>query len=843
MTIGDPADDDKAVLVLHLGDFEVQAGFAGEDVPRLSFANVVAKNGADSLVGSAALKSGLAIQWVQKRGIVEDWQAMDAVLEHVYTELDILGQEHAVLLSLSALTPREQRHRLVQTLFMTREVPSISCYPTEMLTYELNSNDVLTVHIDESYTTVFPVYDGIPLPEGIVRAEIGFRDAASYLTFLSQESVTSLEIAHQALLQHGRISGDDITALSAIAPTPRVVELLDGSSEEVLLSNSSLEQACALVFHPGLAEIQVPGLAELVLESLSKCPVLSQTDLAQKIYVMGSPSRIPGFVDRLDMELKETSWLPRHCVRATPDGQWSTWVGGSILASLAAFTKLLWIPREEFMQGDANASTALQRMIWANVDSRYTPPYKPGLRDVLTNTRALMDLRNPLLFDSIFRQLDEDMLIPDMETLLDWIFTDELNIDPTEHNMVVLHQAPLTNRMDAVVTRILLEHFQAASVTLVSMPEMVALEKGRTNAVVIDLGHSSLRVTPVVNGHIIPEGFRIITWGGHQANEDLQDFLADSDDQAFLDAASDWVLVQEIKEHLCFVESVETADDDKTANFTLPNGRFVRLEGDERTSVFEPLFMSRSMGGVGLAECIHECILLCEEDTHSSLAANIQVVGGGAKIRGLGSRLYTELATLARENDLDLDYHVHCDPAKARNAAWAGALKWINKDCDREFSSLHLSQEDLGVSALRDRKVQAYEPQPNTLLLDLGAYEIKAGSAEKRKPETQIPSLIGSLLYDLRITEQDLNEQAIRHAQASRRRSFWTGAKMNAQGAYQRLSVGPRISMSKTLSIASRLSMRRAPSSESHSTAPRLRLSMRRVPSSESGNSSEQYYR
>ena len=75
--------------------------------------------------------------------------------------------------------------------------------------------------------------------------------------------------------------------------------------------------------------------------------------LYQQIVLAGGSTLFPGFGERLLKELR--SDLPDHTkikIHAPPERMLSTWIGGSILASLATF-KSMWVLRAEFEEHGA----------------------------------------------------------------------------------------------------------------------------------------------------------------------------------------------------------------------------------------------------------------------------------------------------------------------------------------------------------------------------------------------------------------------------------------------------------------------------------------------------------
>ncbi|QLL33844.1 hypothetical protein HG536_0F01690 [Torulaspora globosa] len=97
-------------------------------------------------------------------------------------------------------------------------------------------------------------------------------------------------------------------------------------------------------------KIAIPGVADLVNESIMATDVDLRASLAHNIVLTGGTSSIPGFSDRLMSELNKR--LPALKFRILSTGhlrerQYQAWLGGSILTSLGSFHQL-WVGKQEY---------------------------------------------------------------------------------------------------------------------------------------------------------------------------------------------------------------------------------------------------------------------------------------------------------------------------------------------------------------------------------------------------------------------------------------------------------------------------------------------------------------
>jgi actin-related protein len=112
----------------------------------------------------------------------------------------------------------------------------------------------------------------------------------------------------------------------------------------------------ALSSTPSLS--QALSIPQLVAAALKSTDVDLHPTLLQNIVVVGGTTLLPGFLDRLSWELARTPGIGNARPKIEAPGtlvgrKYSSWLGGSILASLGTFHQL-WIGREEYMEYGKN---------------------------------------------------------------------------------------------------------------------------------------------------------------------------------------------------------------------------------------------------------------------------------------------------------------------------------------------------------------------------------------------------------------------------------------------------------------------------------------------------------
>lgn len=432
--------DEVGAIVLDIGTHTTKVGFAGEDIPKGVFPTDVgygrvaapaapATDGAEAMDTGAEVKSeyivgstrlnfpvaGREIRNPLKDGLIEDWDACDAILRHAYTGcVRSESSERPIMVCEQTWNTRDKREKLTELLFEKYNVPSLYLAKNAVLsTFCSGRGTALVVESGASCTSASPVYDGILVTQAVRRSDIAgntitenFRhllektmgvdivpanfvasktpvnegDAPvwkrkSNLPDLTESYVEYLrnETARDFTTQISRVhtTAFDHRALKAHPTTP--YEFPNGYNysfgleryivPEVLFTPQRSKELLK-VYNPANASSldDIPedmepnglkGVCELIKEAISECDEDMQGNLWSNIVLCGGNTLIPGYVERLSNDLRLVC-PPGHRLKvisqsSTQERIYSSWVGGSIYASLGSFQQL-WVSKEEYKE-------------------------------------------------------------------------------------------------------------------------------------------------------------------------------------------------------------------------------------------------------------------------------------------------------------------------------------------------------------------------------------------------------------------------------------------------------------------------------------------------------------
>jgi centractin len=362
-------------VVIDNGSGTIKAGFAGAEMPKLIFPAYVGKpkhmkvmaGGAegDIFCGDKAkeYRGILKLNYPTKHGITTDWKDMQNVWQHVYNELNVVQDQYPVLLTEAPLNPRPNRLKAAEIFFETFNVPALYVQVQAILSlYASGRTTGVVLDSGDGVTNAVPVYEGFILPHAVTRIDVAGRDITEYLQLLlrkaghnfhtSAELEVVKDIKEKICFVAFNIEKVEKEDSEDFVEPEASYKLPDGN---VIQVGAEKFRAPEVLFNPGLIGLEYVGIHQCLVNAISKCDMDIRRSLFSDIILAGGSTMHDGFGDRLLVEVRKLA--PRDTkikIWAPPERILSTWIGGSILASLATFKKM-WITRKEYDESGKNA--------------------------------------------------------------------------------------------------------------------------------------------------------------------------------------------------------------------------------------------------------------------------------------------------------------------------------------------------------------------------------------------------------------------------------------------------------------------------------------------------------
>lgn len=345
-------------IVIDNGSGVIKAGFAGDQIPKYHFPNFVGRPkhvrvmaGAlegDIFIGPKAEEHRglLNIKYPMEHGVVKDWNDMERIWQH------------PVLLTEAPLNPRRNREKSAEIFFETFNVPALFISMQAVLSlYASGRTTGVVLDSGDGVSHSVPIYEGFAMPHSIMRTDIAGRDVTAYLRLLLRKEGFNFHSSSE--LEIVRTIKERACYL---AINPQKEESMEGERMQYALPDGSILEvgparfrAPELLFRPDLVGEECEGIHEVLAFAIQKSDMDLRRILYSNIVLSGGSTLFKGFGDRLLSEVKKLA--PKDIkirISAPPERLYSTWFGGSILASLDTFKKM-WVSKKEYDDEGARA--------------------------------------------------------------------------------------------------------------------------------------------------------------------------------------------------------------------------------------------------------------------------------------------------------------------------------------------------------------------------------------------------------------------------------------------------------------------------------------------------------
>jgi len=350
-------------LVVDNGSGMIKAGFA-DDCPRAVFSSIVGRPRSQDImqkyvyIGDEARSKRfpVTIEYPILHGIITNWDDMEKMWYHTfYNELRVDPEEHPVIITEPPLNPKANREKMVQIMFETFSVPAFYLVNQATLAmYASGRTSGIAVMCGHGNCFVVPVYEGFALDHATMCLGVGGRDITDYLMkILTERGYSFTTTAERSLVRDIKeklcyVALDFEAELGTSASSSALEKSYELPDGQVITIGNERFRGPEILFSPAFIGSEEAGLPELIMNSIFACDVDMRSTLLGNILLCGGTSMFPGFADRLQKEV--TALAPasaRIKIIAPPERKYSTWIGGSILASLSTFQGQ-WISKEEY---------------------------------------------------------------------------------------------------------------------------------------------------------------------------------------------------------------------------------------------------------------------------------------------------------------------------------------------------------------------------------------------------------------------------------------------------------------------------------------------------------------
>ena len=351
-------DEDKKHIIIDNGSGCCKAGFNEEEMPKVipSYIGYPLSNEKNEFfIGeeAEAIRDKLKLNYPIEQGVVKNWDEMEKIWSHIFINvLKVDPVEHNIMISDAIMNPTNHRQKMGEIMFENFNIPGLYIAFSPVLSlYNAGKYTGIVVESGEGVTQIVPYLEGLPINNALIRLDFGGRDLTEYMIRLLIETGNFFSTSNEKEIVRTIKEKACCTALD-FEYELKTIEPFDyelPDEKHVVVKDQRIRCSEAL-FKPSMIGKEFKGIAESCYNSIEKCKVDIRKDFYNTIILSGGSTLFNGLPERFTKEIKalaSESMKEEVRIIASPQREFGTWFGGSILSSISTFDSL-WITKSEY---------------------------------------------------------------------------------------------------------------------------------------------------------------------------------------------------------------------------------------------------------------------------------------------------------------------------------------------------------------------------------------------------------------------------------------------------------------------------------------------------------------
>ncbi|XP_046976901.1 actin-1-like [Vanessa cardui] len=353
---------EKPAVVIDNGSYSIKAGFACDNHPVAIFRTLIGRpnylHGSygrqyyDVAVGDDAIArvEDLELSHPVVNGRIEHWDNMERIWHHTfYRELKVAPEDRAVILACGLTATIEEKIKCCEVFFETLNNPAV-CIQSQSVLAMYGSGTTTGICVDIGYDTtdIIPVYEGGMTKYAHMCTNLAGSQISDYLKKCLADRNLLQEIKSPHHIEDIKTRTLYVTPDGAMSRNDYKRNYKLSSDDVIDVSNEAF-MAAELIFQPDLVKgekTNIIPLHEAIVTASLKCDPEIRMEMYDAIVPCGGMAAIPGFNDRLQVELERCITSP-FTIISSPEPYAVSWLGGATFAGLPDTGKI-WVQKKQF---------------------------------------------------------------------------------------------------------------------------------------------------------------------------------------------------------------------------------------------------------------------------------------------------------------------------------------------------------------------------------------------------------------------------------------------------------------------------------------------------------------
>ncbi|TQS34377.1 hypothetical protein Golomagni_05242 [Golovinomyces magnicellulatus] len=372
-------------IVLDGGTGFLKVGYAAQNFPEFQYPSIVGRpmlrteeKGNDDFVlkdvmcgdEAATARSMLQLSYPMENGIVKKWDDMQHLWDYTFNEkLKVNTAGRKILLTEPPMNPLKNREQMCQVMFERYQFGGVYVAIQAVLALYAQVTGLssgVVVDSGDGVTHIVPVYESVVLNHLTRRLDVAGRDVTRNLIALllrrgyALNRTADFETVRQIKEKLCYVSYDLELDKRLSEDTTVLVESYTLPDGRVIRVGSERFEAPECLFQPHLVDVEQPGIAEFLFNTIQAADVDVRSSLYKAIVLSGGSSMYPGLPSRLNKEIKQL-WLTKVLggnperlnkfklrIEDPPRRRHMVFLGGAVLANIMADKENMWISKQEW---------------------------------------------------------------------------------------------------------------------------------------------------------------------------------------------------------------------------------------------------------------------------------------------------------------------------------------------------------------------------------------------------------------------------------------------------------------------------------------------------------------